>query len=90
MKYLTVGELKKILEDVDDSCVVTIVSPDAPLGRHITQVNSVGYLECEYEDTDAIGFMANESIAVKRETDYCTRELFNGFEEESNESSISE
>lgn len=80
MKYLTVGELKKLIENVDDNAEVTIAYPSAR--NNIVRVNSVGLLQCENEDDDAIGFMSDDNTSIKEETDYCIKELFNGFKEE--------
>ena len=76
VKYLTVGELKRLLEGVDDSTVVSIVDVFG-----VSKVSSVGFLQSSYEECDSVGFSTGTSSMdrVDAKTSACKHVMFDGF-----------
>ena len=66
-KCLKAGELKKLLEAVNDNCDVVISSYDGQIDefRH-SYVTSIGILDGskKFEDSDAISFMTGLNMSV--------------------------
>ena len=77
-KYLNVGELKRLLETVDDSCDVIVSAYDGQIDefRH-SYVTSIGILDGskKFEDNDALSFMTGLSMGVSN-TGICKKELY--------------
>lgn len=76
INYLKIGELKKLIKDLPDDYDVVMVSSDYDIGRHIVKANSVGILECEYEEHKALGLCSEEYSTICDETEYCEKLLF--------------
>ena len=77
-KCLKAGELKKLLEAVDDNCDVIISAYDGQIDefRH-TYVTSIGILDGskKFEDSDAISFMTGLNMSVS-DTGICKSGLY--------------
>ena len=77
-KHLNAGELKMLLETVDDSCDVIISAYDGQIDefRH-SYVTSIGILDGskKFEDNDALSFMTSSSMDVSN-TRICKKELY--------------
>ena len=77
-KHFNVGELKRLLETVDDNCDVVISAYDGQIDefRH-SYVTSIGILDGskKFEDNDAISFMTGLSVSVSN-TGICKKELY--------------
>ena len=77
-KYLKAGELKKLLEDVDDKCDVVISSYDGEKDEfYHMYITSIGILDGskKFEDNDAISFMTGLRMGVS-DTGICKSELY--------------
>lgn len=76
--YLKAGELKKLLEKVDDNCDVIISTYDGQIDefRH-SYVTSIGILDGskKFEEHDAVSFMTGLSMSVSN-TGICKSELY--------------
>ncbi|MBP5596222.1 MAG: hypothetical protein J6Y02_12625 [Pseudobutyrivibrio sp.] len=77
-KCLKAGELKKLLEAVDDNCDVIISAYDGQIDefRH-SYVTSIGILDGskKFEDNDAVSFMTGLNMGVSN-TGICKSELY--------------
>lgn len=81
LNRLNVKQLKDILKNIPDDNEVCIVGEDQQY--HIMYVTSMGLLSCEEEEHDVIGFMATSNVNnnIYKETEYCNKLLYNGWEE---------
>ena len=77
-KCLKAGELKKLLETVDDNCDVVISSYNGEMDEfNHMYVTSIGILDGskKWEENDAVSFMTGLSMGIS-DTGICKSELW--------------